>query len=76
MPKLSFETQDEKRMYERGRHDAVDEMFKIWHAQLKERNAFPDKDPKAFAKWGIDVLLPEMDKYRGQDDLFTTLMNI
>jgi len=75
MPRPSFETQDEKKMYERGSHDALEEIFRIWYAQLRERNAFPDDDIDAFAQWGIDVLIPELSKYRGQDDLFDQLMN-
>ncbi len=76
MRKPSFETQDEKKMYERGRQEALEEMFSGWYTQLKELGAFPDADPGAFAKWGLDVLLPEMNKYRKQDDLFDQLMNI
>ena len=63
-------------MYERGRLDALEEIFQDWYAQLKERNAFPDHDMNAFALWGIDVLIPELQKYRGQDDLFDQLMNV
>ena len=75
MARLSFENDGEKKMYDRGRQDALEEMFRGWHEQIKELNAFPDKDPKAFAKWGMDVLLPELNKYRGQDDLFNLMMN-
>ncbi len=75
MARLSFETQDEKKMYERGRRDALEEVFRVWHEQLKETGAFPDQDPVAFAKWGNEVLLPEIGKYRGQDDLFERLKN-
>jgi len=75
MPRLSFETDGEKKMYERGRSDALEELFRGWHEDLKERSAFPDQDSAAFAAWGIEVLKPEIDKYRGQDDLFSKLMN-
>ena len=75
MAKLSFETDGEKKMYERGRRDILEELFREWHADLKEREAFPDDSPDAFAKWGNEVLLPEIEKYRGQDDLFDLLMN-
>jgi len=76
MPRLSFETDGEKKMYDRGRKDALEELFKIWYAQLQERDAFPDKDLEGFAQWGLDVLVPAIDKYRGQDDLFDLLKNI
>ena len=76
MARLSFETDGEKKMYERGRKDSLSELFKIWHADLKERGAFPDQDSEAFAQWGVDVLLPEINRYRGQDDLMDRLMNI
>jgi hypothetical protein len=76
MAKLSFETDGEKKMYDRGRKDSLEELFKIWYAQLQERNAFPDADSEAFAQWGMEVLLPAMGKYRGQDDLFDLLKNI
>jgi len=76
MPRLSFETDGEKKMYERGRRDSLEELLRKWFEDLRERDAFPDKDPKAFAQWGIDVLLPEIERHRGQDDLFQRLMNI
>ncbi len=76
MPRLSFETDGEKKMYDRGRKDSLQELMRAWFDDLKERDAFPDKNPKAFAQWGNDVLLPEINKYRGQDDLFSTLMNV
>jgi hypothetical protein len=75
MARLSFETDGEKKMYDRGRRDAVEELMKAWYEQLREQGAFPDKSPEAFAQWGQDVLLPEMRKYRGQDDLFNQLIN-
>lgn len=75
MPRPSFETQDEQKMYERGRKDALEEIFRAWYADLNDRKAFPDKDPKAFARWGNEVLMPELNKYRAQDDLFDKLMN-
>ncbi|HEX9745641.1 MAG TPA: hypothetical protein VGB30_09460 [bacterium] len=75
MPRPSFETQDEKKMYERGRRDAFEELFRSWYADMRERGAFPDKDEAKFAQWGIEVLMPEIQKYRGQDDLFDQLMN-
>ncbi len=75
MARPSFETDGEKKMYERGRRDSLEETFRIWYADLKERGAFPDKDPQAFAQWGMDVLMPELNRYRGQDDLFDRLMN-
>jgi len=76
MPKLSFETDGEKKMYDRGRRDSLQELFRAWFLDLKDRGAFPDDDPKKFAQWGNEVLLPEINKYRGQDDLFDLLMNI
>jgi len=76
MARLSFETDGEKKMYDRGRRDAVEELMKAWYAELREQDAFPDKNPERFAQWGQDVLLPEMQKYRGQDDLFDKLMNV
>ena len=76
MARLSFETDGEKKMYDRGRQDALEEIFRAWHAELKEKGAFPDQDSEAFAQWGMEVLLPEINKYRGQDDLFDLLMDI
>jgi hypothetical protein len=76
MPRLSFETDGEKKMYDRGRRDALQELFRDWYAELTEREAFPDKNPGAFTQWGIDVLLPQMNRYRGQDDLYQRLMDI
>lgn len=76
MARLSFENDGEQKMYNRGRQDALEEIFRSWHEELKEGNAFPDKNPEAFAKWGIEVLLPEINKYRGQDDLFDLMMKI
>lgn len=73
--KPSFETQAEKKMYERGRSDSIEELFKLYYSQLAERDAFPDKNPEAFIEWALEVLMPHMEKYRGQDDLFTQLMN-
>ena len=75
MPKLSFENDSEKKMYDRGRKDSLEELFKIWHADLKEKGAFPDDNPEKFAQWGTEILLPEINKYRGQDDLFDLLLN-
>ena len=75
MARLSFENDGEKKMYDRGRMDVLEELFKLWHADLKERGAFPDDSQEKFAAWGNEVLLPEIDKYRGQDDLFDLLMN-
>jgi hypothetical protein len=75
MPRLSFESDGEKKMYERGRKDSLEELFRTWFADLRERGAFPDENPEAFARWGKDVLLPEINKYRGQDDLFQHLLN-
>ena len=63
-------------MYDRGRKDVLEELFKTWHADLKERGAFPDDSSEKFALWGNDVLLPELNKYRGQDDLFDLLRDI
>lgn len=76
MPRLSFETDGEKKMYERGRKDALDELFRQWYGQLKEREAFPDISAEAFASWGMDVLMPLLDRYRGQDELYNFLKNI
>jgi hypothetical protein len=76
MPRLSFETDGEKKMYDRGRRDAIEELFKDWYFQLQEREAFPDKDPETFTQWGIDVLMPALNKFRGQDDLFDILKSI
>ncbi len=75
MARLSFENDGEKKMYDRGRKEALEEIFKDGHADLKERGAFPDQDLEAFKTWGMEVLLPEINKYRGQDDLFDLLMN-
>jgi hypothetical protein len=75
MKRPSFETQDEKKMYERGMNDALEEIFSEWHEQLRERGAFPDQNPEAFAMWGGEVLLPAIARYRKQDDLFDQLMN-
>ena len=75
MPKLSFENDGEKKMYDRGRKESLEELFKIWHADLKEKGAFPDDNPEKFAQWGNEILLPEINKYRGQDDLFDLLLN-
>ncbi|HDS29651.1 MAG TPA: hypothetical protein ENN67_01270 [Firmicutes bacterium] len=75
MPRPSFETQDEKKMYERGRRDAIEELFADWYGELRALGAFPDKDSEAFVKWGETVLLPAIMKYRKQDDLFDQLMN-
>jgi hypothetical protein len=76
MARLSFETDGEKKMYDRGRKDAIEELFKGWYSQLQELDAFPDKNPDSFAQWGIDFLLPALDRYRGQDDLYDFLKNI
>ena len=76
MPKLSFETDGEKKMYDRGRREAIEDLFKDWYFQLQEREAFPDKDAEAFMQWGIDILMPALNKFRGQDDLFDILKNI
>lgn len=76
MPRRSFENQGEKMMYEQGRKDALEEIFRSWYDQLRERDAFPDANESAFAEWGLDVLIPEIRKYRGQDDLFEQLMDI
>jgi hypothetical protein len=76
MPKLSFETDGEKKMYDRGRRDAIEELLKDWYFQITERDAFPDKNPEAFAEWGQEVLIPAMARFRGQDDLFDFLKNI
>lgn len=76
MPKPSFETDGEKKMYDRGRKDAVEELLRAWYLQLQERDAFPDKHPEAFAEWGVEVLMPAMSRYRGQDDLYELLKNI
>jgi len=76
MARISFENDGEKKMYDRGRKDAMEELFKDWHENLSELDAFPDKNPEAFAMWGIEVLLPAINKYRGQDDLFDLLKNI
>ena len=75
MPRPSFETDGEKKMYERGRRESLEELFRIWYDDLQERDAFPDKNPDAFAQWGVEVLIPEIEKYRGQDDLFRRLLN-
>ena len=76
MARLSFETDGEKKMYDRGRKDVLEELFREWHNDLREREAFPDENQEAFAQWGIEVLLPAINKYRGQDDLFDLLKNI
>jgi hypothetical protein len=76
MARLSFETDGEKKMYDRGRQDSLQELFKAWHLDLKERGAFPDENIEAFAEWGLEVLLPAINKYRGQDDLYDLLKNI
>jgi len=76
MSRLSFETDGEKKMYERGRKDALEELFKRWYEQLRAADAFPDKNPEAFAQWGVEVLMPAMQKYRGQDDLYNLLRNL
>ena len=76
MKKQSFETQDEKRMYERGRNDALDELFEKIYFQLLERNAFPDMNPDAFIEWANEMLVPELNKFRGQDNLFDVLKEI
>jgi len=75
MVRPSFETDGEKKMYERGRSDSIEELMKSWYEDLRTRGAFPDKDPEGFAQWGRDVLLPELRKYRRQDDPFEKLLN-
>ena len=75
MRRPSFETQDEKKMYELGRQHAMEELMQSWYADLKERGAFPDENIEAFSTWGQEVLIPIINKYRSQDDLFDLLMN-
>ena len=76
MKKFSFENQGEMRAYDRGKQDAIEELFAGIYEDLAADQAFPDTNPKGFAEWGRRWLLPRIGKRRGGDDLFGKLMNM
>ena len=73
---FSFENQGEMRAYDRGKQDALDELFAGIYEDLANDKAFPDTNPAAFAEWGKRWLLPRIGKRRGGDDLFAKLSNL
>lgn len=75
-PRFSFETQGERMAYERGRDDAIAELFQQIYTDLAEAHAFPDANPQGFAQWGVQYLLPRISRQRKGDDLFEKLMSI
>jgi len=76
MKGFSFETQGEMKAYDRGREDAIAELYQQLYAELAEANAFPDADPAGFAAWGVRSLMPKLAKYRKGDDLYNKLMSL
>lgn len=76
MKKFSFENQGEMKAYDRGKADAIAEIYQAMYAELAEDKAFPDANPTAFAEWGMRSLMPKIAKYKKGDDLFDKLMSL
>lgn len=76
MKKFSFENQGEMKAYDRGKADAIAELYQAMYAELAEAKAFPDSDPVAFAVWGRRSLMPKLANYKKGDDLFDKLMSL
>ncbi|HYE76713.1 MAG TPA: hypothetical protein VEI97_01890 [bacterium] len=73
---FSFETQGEMRAYDRGKQDALEELYAQIYEDLSSAGAFPDSNPQAFAAWGQRFLMPRIAKRRTGDDLFKKLMDL
>lgn len=76
MRAFSFENQGEMKAYDRGKQDALDELYAQIYEDLSTANAFPDTDPRAFAAWGSKFLMPRISRRRSGDDLFKKLMDL
>jgi len=76
MKVFSFENQGEMKAYDRGKSDAIAEIYQAMYAELAEAKSFPDTDPAAFAAWGVRSLMPKLAKYKKGDDLFDKLMSL
>ncbi|MEO7993842.1 MAG: hypothetical protein ABI743_05540 [bacterium] len=76
MARFSFDNQGEMLAYDRGKKDALDELYISIYEELAAAQAFPDANPAGFAAWGQRVLMPRIAKRKTGDDLFTKLMSM